>query len=101
MFILVLAHDNYYSHTRKSAIPTRAVSQRVQQLFPSRSILTDLIHNAHKDEKVSDNLIQQYMVGKSLRSQVEETKKIMTAVILFKCGQSVLDGKVLEIVEEK
>ena len=67
----------------------------------SRSILTDLLQNALKYEKVAENLMQQYKAGKSLRSQVEETKKIMTAVILFKCGQSVLDGKVLEIVEEK
>ena len=45
--------------------------------------------------------MQRYKDGKSLRSQVEEAKKIMTAGILFKCGQKVLNEKVLELVEKK
>ena len=95
MFIPVLALDNYYSHTRKSAIPTRAVAQRVQQILPSVSIPTELLQNDLKDEKFADNLIQQYTVGKSVRSQLKEAKKRMTAGILFKCGQVVIYEKVL------
>ena len=64
-------------------------------------ILTDLLQNALKDEKVAENLMQKYKVGKSLRSQVEEDKKRMTAVTIFKCGQVVLDDKLLELVVEK
>ena len=53
------------------------------------------------DEKVAENLMQQYKFGKSLRSQVEEARKRMTDGIIFKCVQVVLDEKVLELVEEK
>ena len=66
----------------------------------SRSILTDLLQNALKYEKVAENLMQQYKAGKSLRSQVEEVKNRMSTGITFRCGQVVLDEKVLELVEE-
>ena len=65
------------------------------------SIITDLLQNALKDEKFSDNLMQRYKVGKSLISQVEEANKITTAGIIFKFGQVVLDEKVMELVEEE
>ena len=66
-----------------------------------RSILTDLLKNALKDEKVAENLMQRYKVGKSLISQTEEAKKRATTSIIFKCDQVVLNEKVLELVEEK
>ena len=67
----------------------------------SGSIIMDLLQNALKDEKVAENLMQKYKVGKSLRSQVDKAKKRMTTGIIFKFGQVVLDEKVLELVEEK
>ena len=37
----------------------------------SGSLLTDLLQNDLKNEKVAENLMQRYKVGKSLRYQVE------------------------------
>ena len=88
--------DNACARSELSAsiIPRASVDSLNLASGLSGSIIMDLLQNALKDEKVTD-------IGNSLRYQVEESKKRMTAGIIFKCGQVVLDEKVLELVEEK
>ena len=54
--------------------------------------LTDLLQDSIKNKHVQKNLDHRYVVGKDLRTQVDECKQRMTAGLLFKNGHIVLDN---------
>ena len=67
----------------------------------SGDLLTDLLQDSIKNERVQKNIDHHYVVGKALRTQVDECNQRMTAGFLFKNGHIFLDNKVLEIVAVK
>ena len=64
-------------------------------------LLTDLLQDTIKNEHVQKNLDHRYVVGKALRTQVDECKQRLTAAFIFKTDTLFLTTKFWRSLQQK